>query len=331
MSIGPSNEKSKNDQEIENRSKAILGGRQALPSKISFVQTIINPAAGRDQPILKTLNAAFTTAGVDWDVAITKKPGDGTRLAKKAVEAGADVVLVHGGDGTVMEVASGLVGSQVPLAIVPGGTANVMSHELGIPVDLVEACTLAVNPDATIRKIDMGKIKDVYFMLRAGMGFEAAMVRGADRELKDRVGLLAYALSGLQELTDPQIARYHLVLDGQNVETEGLACIVANSGNIGAAGMSLAPNIDISDGLLDVMVVTKADLPSLIALAATVVGGAENDAPALQHWQVKQVTISSDPPQQVQVDGEMLAQTPIDVQIVPEAVKVIVPPGVNTG
>jgi YegS/Rv2252/BmrU family lipid kinase len=245
-------------------------------------------------------------------------------LAQEAIKAGADAVAVHGGDGTVMEVASGLIGSGVPMAIIPGGTANVMAAELGIPNDLVEACALAVNPKSALRAVDVGQVGEAYFILRAGMGFEAAMVEGADRDLKDRLGVLAYAFSALQALADPVIARYHLYLDGLEVETAGLTCIIANSGATGAPGVSLAPMIDVSDGLLDVIVVRKADLPSLISLAARVVRG-EESSQTLLHWQAREVTVVADPPQTVQVDGEILGKTPVMARVIPHAVKIIVP------
>ena len=91
------------------------------------VQVIINPTAGQDQAILGTLNRVFHDADITWDVSITNKAGDARRFARAAVEAGVDIVAAYGGDGTVMEVATGLIGSTVPLAIFPGGTANVMS------------------------------------------------------------------------------------------------------------------------------------------------------------------------------------------------------------
>jgi YegS/Rv2252/BmrU family lipid kinase len=291
------------------------------------VHAIINPAAGQDQPILKVLNAALQAAEVEWEVFITKAAGDGQRMAQEAVAAGADLVIVHGGDGTVMEVASGLIGSQVPFAIIPGGTANVMSLELGIPNDAAEACALAVNPEAALRVIDMGQVGDHFFLLRASVGFEAAMVEGADRELKDRLGVFAYAFSALQTLSDPPVARYQLTLDGEEVETEGLACIIANSGTMGIPGMtlSMAPGIDIGDGLLDVVVVTRSDLPGIASLIAKVVSGSENSN-ALQRWQVHEATISAEPPQPVQVDGELLPKEPITARVLPQVVRVIVPP-----
>jgi len=290
-----------------------------------LIHVVINPVAGKGQPVLKVLNAALQVADVEWEVFVTKAAGDCHNFVKQAIEAGVDQVIVYGGDGTIMEAASALIGTDIPLAIIPGGTGNVMSAELRIPVDLVEACALAVDPVAPLKAIDLGQIGKKYtFMLRAGVGLEAAMVEGADRELKDRVGSLAYAISGLQALSDPPVARYRLELDGEEILVEGLTCIVANSGNVGVPGMYLAPNIDISDGLLDVIVVRSIDLPALASLLASVVGGMEN-LEKLAHWQAKEITLASDPVQKVQVDGEILCETPITVRVVPQAVKMIVP------
>ena len=297
----------------------------ALGKTPQQVFVVINPAAGQDQPILKSLNKIFHENEVDWDIAITKDRGDGQRLARDAVQSGVDLVMVYGGDGTVMECASGLVGSQTPLAILPGGTANVMARELGLPLDLVEAATLAINPQSRIRWVDMGQVGEQTFLLRAGIGFEAEMVEGADREQKDRLGMLAYGLSALQTLADPPLARYRLSLDGEEEEYDGLACVVANSGNMGAADIVLSKRTDISDGLLDVFVVTKADLPSLVSLVASVFSG-RPDPPALKHWQVREVRIESEPIQTVQLDGELIGQTPVTMKILPEAVQVIIPP-----
>lgn len=287
---------------------------------------IINPAAGQDEPILKTLNTAVQEAEIDWEVFITKQAGDAHRYARQAAEDGVDVVAVYGGDGTVMEAASGLIGTEIPIAIIPGGTANVMSVEVGILPDLVESSALAVHPSPLIRKIDMGQVDDHYFLLRMGIGLEAAMVEGADREKKDRLGVLAYALSGLQALADPPVARYRLILDGEEVITEGVTCIVANSGSLGLrTGWNMAPNISVSDGLLDVIVLRKADLGGLLSVAASVLAEQENSRDLL-HWQVKEVYIESDPPQTVQADGELICKTPVTARVIPEAIRVIVPP-----
>lgn len=289
------------------------------------VHVIVNPAAGKDTPILGALNKAFSECGIDWDVYITKGAGDAHRLAREAVEAGADAVAVNGGDGTVMEVASGLMNTNVPLAILPGGTANVMSVELAVPSDIAQACALLCDQDmGMIRPVDMGQVGDHTFMLRVGMGLEATMVEGADRDLKSRVGTLAYILSALQALNNPPLARYLLTLDDKEIEVEGITCMVANSGSMGTPGLRLAPNIDVSDGLLDVLVIRRGDLGALLSVAASVVAGNENAEP-LQHWQARNVRVVAAPIQSVQVDGEILLETPVEVKVVPQALKVIVP------
>jgi diacylglycerol kinase (ATP) len=287
------------------------------------IAVIVNPAAGQDRPILGVMNRAFHDAQVDWDVFVTKKAGDGKRFAREAVEAGYPAVAVYGGDGTVGEVASALVGTGVPLAIFPGGTANVMSVELGIPGDLAEACALVYSGAGRLRKIDVGQIGDHTFLLRVGIGFEAEMVEGADREKKDKFGTLAYALSALQALRDPKIARYRLTLDGQRRDTEGMTCIIANTGSLGRTNLTLASAISVSDGLLDVIVVRRSDLPSLLSVAASVLTGSKPEP--LQHWQAREVTVEVEPVQSVTVDGEMVEANPISIRVQPQAVTVIVP------
>src|SRR4051794_19444696 len=121
--------------------------------RIDNVFVIINPASGQDRPILGILNRVFHAAGINWEVGLTKQSGDALRMAREAVIAGADVVAVYGGDGTVMEVATGLSGSDVPLAIFPGGTANVMAVELGIPGALEEAVALVCGEARQCRTI----------------------------------------------------------------------------------------------------------------------------------------------------------------------------------
>lgn len=289
------------------------------------IHVIVNPAAGQDRPILGTLNRVFHAAGVDWDVFVTKKAGDAERLAREAVEVGAEAVGVYGGDGTVMEVASGLMGSDVPLGIFPGGTANVMSVELGIPSDLAEATALVCGEAAEVRHIDVGEVNGRRFVLRVGLGFEAEMVEGADRDLKDKIGVLAYGLSAMRALASPKIACYRLTIDERTFEAHGMTCIIANTGSLGQLGVSLAPNIDVSDGLLDVVIVREANIPSLLGLATSIVRG-DQESDDLLHWQAREVTIEADPPQVVQADGEVLdEQGPITARVLPGAIKVIVP------
>lgn len=288
------------------------------------VQVIVNPAAGQAKPVLQILNSVFKPANIAWDLSITQQDGDGKRLAQKAVADGVDLVAACGGDGTVAEVASGLIGSPVPLAILPGGTANVMAMELNLPLDLTAACQLLCGEDYSLRPVDMGHAGNRPFILRLGLGLEAAMVEGANPDLKFRVGTLAYAFSILQAIQNPVVANYEIILDGEMVHCEGVTCLVANTANMGVFGSTLSPTTSVSDGLLDVFVVQKADLGSVLSLAASVVTGQEN-AQAMQHWQARAITVVSDPVQTLQADGEIIGQSPIQAQVIPNAVQIVVP------
>ncbi len=294
------------------------------PPRILRLQVILNPAAGQDEAVLPTLNRVFREADIEWDVSLTHERGDARRLAREAVQAGAELVAAYGGDGTVMETASGLVGSDVPLGILPGGTANVMAIELGVPRELEAAARLLLAPDVERRALDVGRVGEEHFLLRLGTGFEAVVIEGAERELKDRMGTLAYILSAIKALREPPQTTYRLLLDDESVQIEGMSCLVANSGNLGLPGLALHPKIDVSDGLLDVVVIRQVDFDTLISLAASV-AGVENVPESLPHWQVRRVRIESDPVQDVQADGEMIGETPIEVEVVPQALQVVVP------
>lgn len=238
--------------------------------KFRRVHVIINPAAGSDEPILNTLNTVFNDLSIDWDAFVTKKGGDAERMAREAVAAGVDAVACYGGDGTVLEVASGLIDSPVPLCILPGGTGNVLSIELGIPNTLAEAAALLGEESTEVRALDMGRANGHLFF-HLGLGLEGEMIKGADREKKDSAGLFAYIRSALSTLQDATPSHYRITVDDQQYETEGVNLMITNFGSIGVAGLKLAHNIDMSDGLLDVLVLRRADIGTLLSAAANAI------------------------------------------------------------
>ncbi|MDX1417180.1 MAG: YegS/Rv2252/BmrU family lipid kinase [Candidatus Promineifilaceae bacterium] len=307
----------------------IAGGVKAAvqvhKSPYQSVFVIVNPASGQDVTILNTLNSVFRAAGIDWDIAITKKSGDAARLARESAENGtADIVAVYGGDGTVMETASGLIDTDMPLAILPGGTNNVMSVELGIPKDLRKAAGLIGSSNSRLRTVDMGTANDQLFILRIGIGYEAEINELADREMKDRFGGFAYTLGGLKALQNPPLARYHLTLDGKEEELDGLWCMIANSASLGIPNVGVAHGVDVGDGLLDVIVIRHRDLDSLLSLAGSITQR-DNLGQPLPHWQVREVIVEADPPMAVTGDGEIWEPTPIKAKVIPDAVKILVP------
>ena len=287
------------------------------------IEVVINPASGQPQPILNTLNKVFRENEVAYNVSLTQESGDARRFAKKAAAEGADIVAAYGGDGSVMEVAQGLMGTEVPLAILPGGTANLMSVELGIPRDLAKAAQVACSDASVVRKVDMGEADGHKFMLRVGIGFPAEKVILADRDLKDKYGLAAYTIAAFKAMNTSQEVAYTLNLDGEQFDVDGVGCRVDNSSNIGVPGVSLIPSADVSDGYFDVLIWRDIDLSYSSVVAS--IKNKETVADLYHHWRAKEITIKTDQPQPIQGDGEVWGNTPISIKVLPGALRVLVP------
>jgi YegS/Rv2252/BmrU family lipid kinase len=270
-------------------------------------------------------NTAFKDHDIKWEIKVTHEAGDAKKHASEAAQDGYDIVAVYGGDGSVMEAASGLLDTQIPLAIIPGGTANVMSNELGIPQNSMDALQLLANGDYTPQAVDMGLCNEnQLFILRFALGVEAAMVENADRDLKTRFGVLAYAVSAISSLGEAVPSTYSITIDGETVHETGISCAVANSANVGRPGLYWAPGCSVTDGLLDVIVFRRKDPGALMGTAAAVLSGTHNEA-VMGHYQGKEITITADPPQVMQVDGELLDAKNVKIKVLPQAVRIIVP------
>jgi YegS/Rv2252/BmrU family lipid kinase len=301
--------------------------------KFQRVHIIVNPASGQNGLNLPELNKVLKDLEIDWEMFVTRKGGEARERAQQAVAAGVDAIVVFGGDGTILEVASSMSGSNIPLVILPGGTANVLSVELGIPRDQTQAALLLGGAPNAIRALDMGALVgarrdgdtngDLLFF-HLGIGLEGTMHEEADREAKDRSGMFAYVLSALKTLSNPTMAHYHLVLDGEVVEADGINCMITNFGSVGVPGITLSHAIDMSDGLLDVVIFQDANISSLLAAAANAVTSGELAQPLLQ-WQAREVTVTAEPAQKIVVDGELIEVDSVTVRVMPQVVRVVVP------
>jgi YegS/Rv2252/BmrU family lipid kinase len=287
------------------------------------IEVVINPASGQPQPILNTLNNVFREHEVAYNISLTQESGDARRFAEKAAAGGADVVAAYGGDGSVMEVAQGLMGTEVPIAILPGGTANLMSVELGIPRNLEKAAQVACSDESVVRKVDMGQAGKHKFMLRVGIGFPAEKVILADRDLKDKYGLAAYTIAAFKAMDTSQEVAYTINLDGEQIDVDGVGCRIDNSSNIGVPGVSINPSTDVSDGYFDVLVWRDIDL-SFSSVAASI-RNKETVSDLFHHWRAREITIETDKPQPIQGDGEIWGNTPISIKVLPGAMRVLVP------
>lgn len=236
-------------------------------------------------------------------------PGRG--LAEQAVAQGAQIVLAAGGDGTVASVVSGLVGSGVALVVVPSGTGNLLARNLNLPMDLDEVIDTIL--DGVDVAIDVGEVIEgpavgSSFAVMAGLGFDAAIVADAPEQLKAAVGWPAYIVSALSHLADDPFDCTITVDDDEPVQRSARTVLVANVAML-QGGIDLAPDAGVSDGLLDVVVISPQSAADWLRLGVRIVTGSQREDARLERFQGRRITIRTESAEVCQLDGDPVGPT----------------------
>ena len=235
------------------------------------------------------------------------------------------IVVAAGGDGTISDVAEALIDTGVPLGIIPVGTANVFAHELGIPLDLDGACTLLNGPETTT-SVDAMKVGEQYFVLQIGIGIDSLMIRDTDRQAKRRFGRAAYLWTAFTRLIGYQPVRFTIVADGKRTRPRASQVLVANGGVLGVPPFRWGPNIRPDDGKVDLCIVSARTAIDYLGLIwHTIWGQQRRDRNVRYLTAARSIAISADQSLPIQADGEIIGETPLQIEIVPDALKVIVP------
>jgi YegS/Rv2252/BmrU family lipid kinase len=290
------------------------------------VAVVFNPATGGGDTSRRKRDTqrALEAAGLDvlWLETTPEDPGQG--LTAKAVAEGVDLVMAQGGDGTVMACVTGLAGTDVPLAVLPAGTGNLLATNFDIPADLEAAVDVALDGDRV--RLDVAATDDDRFVVMGGIGFDAAMLRDADPKLKERLGAVAYVLSGFKHLRR-RATRFRLRLDDRPpLERTGQGVLVGNLGRL-QGGLPVMPDARADDGLLDVAVLQTRTVADWLALAVWVLLRRRRKDPQLETFQARRVEVHCDRLQPVERDGDPL-DAPRDhlvIEVVPRALTLCVP------
>ena len=310
--------------EAYNTLLAALAEKTAGEAKIGLpyprIHVVINPVSGKDQPIINVLNDVFHQYGVEWEISITKKFGDATEFARKAAESGFDLVVGYGGDGTQHEIANGVMGTGVPMGVLPGGTGNGFGNELGIPTDL-RAAVVVLCTSFNQRKIDIVQLEDgSYFIQRLFTGIEPE--EQTSREDKNKYGTLAYLARDVKRLGEIENVKYTLTVDGEKIEVMGYKCYVVNSAKAGT-GLSISEKFKVDDGILDLFMLSRDARSANAALDRFF--NLDNDKAGMYYWRGREITIDAEKDQPVWTDGEYTGRTPVSMRVIPGGLTVAAP------
>lgn len=288
-------------------------------------QFIHNPTARGNISHEQVREVIGFLCGKSWNICWreTERAGHATHLARRAVDDGFDVVIVIGGDGTINEAINGLAGTDVALGVIPGGLTNVWALEMGIPIKDVMAAGRILARVKT-RRIDLGQADDRYFILAAGVGFDALVAR----ELLDAGssrGKLSYVLAALRLTKNYEGGQVAITIDGKTLVRRTLYCLLANLQLYGGA-VRIAAKAKLDDGLLDAVVFEGRSMFSALPGIAYILSQGWLRARGIEYRRARQVEIGGPDSLPVHVDGEFLGQTPMAFRCAPQCLRVIVPP-----
>jgi len=273
---------------------------------------------------LDELRRRITDEGVDkllwYEVPKSKKA---PKLVRKALDAGVDLLAVWGGDGMVQRTIDVVAGSKTPLAIIPAGTGNLLATNLGVPPRLTDAVRTAFHGERC--RIDLGKVNGEYFAVMAGIGFDGAMIRDADRDLKDRLGKLAYVWTGLRHVNG-EAPRATVTVDGTEWFDDEASCVLI--GNVGTitGGIHAFDDAKPDDGWLDVGVATAQGALQWARALGTMAVGRSDHSPFVRMTRARRVDVKLRSKLEYELDGgARKAAKRLTVKVAPGAVTICVP------
>lgn len=284
---------------------------------------IYNPTAGRggQQVMLDVLMPALREGGFSVEPRATAGPGDATELARAAAAEGVEVVFALGGDGTVREAAAGLAGGETALAILPGGTTNVLAHALGLPPEpLAAARAHAGHP---VRQVDVGLCGDRPFLMMASGGFDGFLLEQMDPSWKLRLGKLGIGLQGLLHLSRYRYPALGLRVDGEELEVGFFAvCNIP----FYAGTYELCPPAALDDRRLDLLTFTGHGPAATAGFMLAIARGRHLERSDVSVRPVTRVEVVGPGALPLQIDGDFFASTPpLVIELAEETVPVLAP------
>ncbi len=287
------------------------------------VHVIANPVSGQDEPVIAIINRAFSQISFKWDISVTQGYGDGAKYAKQAVDNGADLICVYGGDGTVNDVLNGLYPSSVPMAMLSGGTGNGAAKALGIIGELENSIKYIVNGNNEVLLVDIGKIADRLFLLRVDIGKIVTFTEQQERKDKDDFGMMAYLFAIAKSFTNKKDYEFTITLDGKTVDRSAGVFILLNMSRRNAPDSAKDTSIQPADGVFNVFLLESSLSDTLKGI--TSFAQVTKTEEMFAELTGKEIRVETPEPLLVLADGEPCGETPITVELLPQAINLLVP------
>ncbi|MGY4771832.1 diacylglycerol/lipid kinase family protein [Kribbella sp. CWNU-51] len=288
---------------------------------------IVNPIKVPDD-FRRTVETAVTERGVDIALWLETTEDDaGVTMAQRAIKDAVDLVVVAGGDGTVRVVCAELAGTDIPVAVLPAGTGNLLARNLGISLDMDDALTEVL--DGTERRIDSVQIEGDElttdrFVVMAGMGLDAAIIADAPDELKKRVGWAAYVVSTIRNLNSPSVQVEITVDDQPPVRRRARTVVIGNVGTL-QANIPLLPDAVPDDGLIDAVVLSPRTVGQWPRLALSLVVKSMREQ-HVQRFTGRRIQVTAAKTVRRELDGDTIADgRSLSASVDPSALVVRVP------
>ncbi len=306
-----------------------------MSSELRDAVLIVNPVAGggRHLPQLDEARRVFGKAGIETELQETSAPGEAVALARRAVEQSRQLVIVCGGDGTVNEAVNGLACSQVPMAVLPAGTANVLAKELAIPWNLSRAAAIIAR--APYCRIALGlAIPDKssgeprYFLSVAGAGADGALIAAVQPQFKRKVGILAYWKEGFRQLLHYEFPLFHTTMAGaDNGEGIDASLVIVGRTKHYGGPFQITTEADLLQPEFELAFVTTRSPWRYLAYLPLIWAGKLRGARYVRFFKTSSLhcASASSSPVLIQVDGEPAGQLPVEFRIVPDALTLAIP------
>lgn len=290
-----------------------------------IVQLIANPVAGarKRSGELRRLIRELAARGISTHMHLTRGPGDAEQTAR-SVAGKVDAVLVAGGDGSVGEVAHGLIGGSARLVIWPTGTENLVARSLGFKADV--DTTAACLTGGRVMPFDLGVANGRSFMVVAGVGFDAEVVHRLARIRSGHISHLSYFGPIWRTFWEHRFPELRVTADGQ-APWQGRGMVFVGNLARYALGLPVVRDARPDDGYLDLLILPCANILQLIAHSLRTLARTHVEHPDTVYQRVRNVRVESDHPVPVELDGDAFGHVPLEISIRPAAINLLIPPG----